>query len=181
MPRIPLAESKEGLDPAGQEAWDFVVGSRGRIVGPYKALLQVPELARRVAHLGTYIRFESSLPGDVRELAIISVARALDCRFEWAAHVVIAREEGVREEAITAVRDNTEAGLTPEEAQVYRYARQLLVNHRTDDATSGALQERFGVQGLVELTATIGFYSLIASTLNGFEIEPTAEMEQLPV
>jgi 4-carboxymuconolactone decarboxylase len=169
---IPLIEDRDALDPESQAAWDHVAASRGRIVGPYKVLLHSPELARRVADLGTFIRFESTLPGDVRELAIISTARVLDCRFEWAAHVVIAREEGVREEAIDAIRARKSDGLTAEERDIWGYANQLLAAHRSDPSTIKSLEARYGRKGLVELTGTIGYYSCIAATLNGFAIEP---------
>jgi 4-carboxymuconolactone decarboxylase len=180
MSHIPLIEDRESLDAEGQAAWDHVASSRGRIVGPYKALLHSPELAKRVADLGTFIRFESVLPGDVRELAIISTARVLDCRFEWAAHVVIARDEGVREEAIAAIRSQTGEGLTQQEAEIWAYANQLLAAHRSNPATVAALEARYGRKGLVELTSTMGYYSCIAATLNGFAVEPWDGADELP-
>lgn len=180
MPHIPLIEDRESLDAEGQTAWDHVASSRGRIVGPYKALLHSPELARRVADLGTFIRFESVLPGTVRELAIISTARVLDCRFEWAAHSEIARQEGVREEAIAAIRERTSDGLTEDEAEIWDYANQLLAAHRSKPETVAALERRYGLRGLVELTGTIGYYSCIAATLNGFDVEPWEGADSLP-
>ncbi len=172
MAHIPLIEDRDTLDAEGQAAWDHVASSRGRIVGPYKAMLHSPELAKRVADLGTFIRFESVLPGTVRELAIISTARVLDCRFEWAAHSEIARQEGVREEAIQAIRARSADGLTEEEADIWAYANQLLAAHRSKPATIAALEARYGRRGVVELTGTIGYYSCIAAQLNGFDVEP---------
>ena len=172
--RVPLVE-REKATPAQQAAWDTISQSRGRVAGPFAALLHSPELARRIAETGHYVRFEGPLPQTVRELAIITVARALDCQYEWAAHAVLARKAGVREEAITAIREGkAPAGLTPEEAQVSGYADALLRQHRVGDAEFTALQARFGLEGLVDLTAAIGYYAMIACALNAFAIEPTA-------
>jgi 4-carboxymuconolactone decarboxylase len=179
--RVPLVE-KETATPAQQAVWDRISQSRGRVAGPFAALLHSPELARRIAETGHYVRFEGPLPQTVRELAIITVARALDCQYEWAAHAVLARKAGVREEAITAIRENkAPAGLTPEEAQVSGYAAALLRQHRVGDAELAALQARFGLEGLVDLTATVGYYAMIACALNAFAIQPTPGEPALPV
>ena len=172
--RVPLIE-KDKATPAQRAVWERISQSRGRVAGPFAALLHSPELARRIAETGHYVRFDGPLPQTVRELAIITVARALDCQYEWAAHAVLARKAGVREEAITAIREGkAPAGLTPEEAQVSGYADALLRQHCVGDAEFTALQARFGLEGLVDLTAAIGYYAMIACALNAFAIEPTA-------
>jgi 4-carboxymuconolactone decarboxylase len=177
--RVPLV-AKETATPAQRAVWDRIAQSRGRVAGPFAALLHSPELTRRIAETGHYVRFEGPLPQTVRELAIITVARSLDCEYEWAAHAVLARAAGVREEAITAIREaKAPAGLTPEEAQVFGYAAALLRQHRVGDAEFKALQARFGLEGLVDLTATVGYYAMIACALNAFAIEPTPGEPQL--
>src|ERR687892_911310 len=116
MARVPVIASRKDV-PAGHEhVWDQIASSRGRVVGPFAVLLHRPELARRTAELGAYIRFESILAPVDRELAIIALAREMDCQFEWAYHVIEARKAGVREDAITAIREARTDALTPEEA-----------------------------------------------------------------
>jgi 4-carboxymuconolactone decarboxylase len=182
MARIPLIERENDVPPGGEAAWAAIARSRGRVVGPFAALLHSPEAAGRVGHLGEYLRFQSAVAPAERELAILAVARTLDCRFEWAAHAPLARQAGVREEAIAAVREGrAPAGLTPEEAQVVAYARHLLERHRVDEATFGALAARLPRAGLVDLTATVGYYAMIACVLNAFEVTPAPGAEALPV
>lgn len=179
--RIPLVERKDDLSAEARRVWDEIAQSRGRVVGPFTALLQSPELARRVAHLGAYVRFESALRPVQRELAILATARAMDCRYEWAAHVPLARDAGVRPEAIAAIRDrNAPAGLTPEEAEIVAYVTRLLRDHRVDEATFAAARERLGDPSLVELTATAGYYAMLACALNAFAIAPDAGADALP-
>lgn len=171
--RVPLLD-KERATPAQLAVWDRIAQSRGRVAGPFAALLHSPELARRIAETGHYVWFEGPLTQVERELAIITVARALDCQYEWAAHAALARKAGVRDEAIAAILERrAPAGLTPAEAQVNEYASALLREHRVGEEAFAALQKRFGLEGLVDLTATIGYYAMIACALNAFAIEPT--------
>ncbi|MBI2492477.1 MAG: carboxymuconolactone decarboxylase family protein [Candidatus Rokubacteria bacterium] len=182
MARIPSITRKDELAPEHHAVWEAIAQSRGHVIGPFTALLHRPELARRVSELGAWVRFESALAPADRELLILTVARTFDCRFEWAAHVPLARQAGVREEAIAALRDRrAPAGLTAPEAALVGYVGQLLAKHRVDDATFAALRARLGDRGLVEVTASAGYYALIACTLNAFAIEPEPGAERLPV
>ncbi len=54
-----------------------------------------PALAERVGDLGEYLRFDSRVPGDVRELAILITARSVSQAYEWVAHAPIGRKAGV--------------------------------------------------------------------------------------
>ena len=180
MPRIPQIEKRSDVPEDMAHHFDSIASSRGRISGPFSMLLNSPEIAGRAAHLGAYIRFESVLDGATRELAILTAAREFDCDYEWSAHVVIARNEGVREEAIQAVANQTALdGLSEDEALVVSYGRQMLGNKRVSDETFERAAARFGTQGVTELTATMGYYAMLACALNTFEVEPAAGAERL--
>ena len=182
MPRIPLIARVDEVPIAHRDVWTRIARSRGSVVGPFAALLHSPVLADRTAELGAYVRFDSALSAADRELVILSVARVFDCRFEWAYHVREARKAGVRADAIAAIRERrAPAGLTEAEAEIVRYVGHLLVDHRTDDATVGALRARLGVHGVVDLTATIGYYAMLACTLNAFDVRPDSGEEGLDV
>ena len=141
-----------------------------------------PEVAGRTAHLGAQLRFSAGIPKDVTELVIITTAREMDCGFEWGAHVIRARQAGVREAAITAIRERkAPAGLTSDEAQVVGYIQALLRRHRVEQAAYEGMVARFGVPGLIDLTATAGYYAMLACTMNAFEMEPAPDHDPLPV
>jgi 4-carboxymuconolactone decarboxylase len=181
MARIPAITRREELAPADQGVWDAIARSRGHVVGPFTVLLRSPRLAERIGHLGAHVRFESGLAPVDREIAILTVAREMDCGFEWAAHVVEARKAGVRPEVIDAIRARTApAGLTPDEAAIHAYACQTLRAKRVDAPTFAAARARLGDTGLVELTTTVGYYTMLACTLNAFEIAPPPEGDALP-
>ncbi len=180
--RVPLISKRDDVAPEHHAAFDAIAETRGRVAGPFAVLFHSPEVAKRAAHLGAYIRFESSLAGAERELAILATARAMDCRYEWAAHVPLAEKAGVRLDAITAIRGRqAPAGLTPAEAEIVAYATELLGGHRVGGGLFEGLRKRLGARGMVELTATVGYYAMIASTLNAFEVEPEPGADHLPV
>lgn len=140
-----------------------------------------PEVAGRVGHVGSYVRFESTLPGMDRELAIITTAREFDCGYEWAAHARLAREEGVREEVISVVADRGDlVGLTDVEANIVQFCREMFRDHRVSDATFEAARKRYGNKGVTDLVGTMGYYGLLASALNTFEVQPASDAEKLP-
>ncbi len=177
------APQREALPPDQQAIYDAIVQSRGKISGPFTVLMHSPAVAGRVADVGAYIRFESMLPIAVRSLAGIITARELDCRYVWAAWVPQAQQAGISEEIITAIQDRrTLLGLTEEQALVVAAGQQLLRgNHQLSDATYEALLAHFGPQGIVELAATFGYFSMLAMPLNAFQVDPPPDRPVLPV
>ncbi len=181
MTRIPQITERDRVSDEHQPVFDAIAESRGGVGGPFSLLLNSPEVAGRVAHLGSYIRFESTLAPPQLELAIITAAREFDCSYEWSAHAVLAAKAGVRDECIEAVANRGPVeSLTDEEATIISYGRQLLGDHRVSDATFDAANNMLGVQGVTELTATFGYYGMMACVLNAFELEPAPGTPTLP-
>ncbi|MQG59064.1 MAG: carboxymuconolactone decarboxylase family protein [SAR202 cluster bacterium] len=173
MARITQITEREQVAEEHQTIFDSIAESRGRVSGPFSVLLNSPEIAGRAAHLGAYIRFDSTLEPQQRELAIITAARMADCQYEWSAHAPMAERAGVRDEAIDAVVNKAPVGgLTEEEALIITYARELLGANRVSEQTFYDARTMFGDQGVTELTATLGYYTMLACALNAFEVEP---------
>jgi 4-carboxymuconolactone decarboxylase len=179
MARLPSITKKEQVAAEDHAVFDSIVASRGGVQGPFTAFMNSPEVSGRVAHLGAYVRFEGSLDMRVRVLAAMVVARELEAMYVWGAQTGGARRQGVPEETITAIRENHSRGIPAEDAQIVDFTRQLLRKHRVDDATFKAMQARFGNDELVQLTTAIGYYSLLAMTVNMAEVEPAAGAEVL--
>ena len=181
MPRVPRITERSQVADEHHEIFDSITSSRGRVSGPFSVLLNSPEVAGRAAHLGAYIRFDSTLPDDKRELAIITAAREFDCDYEWSAHSGLAQRAGVRDEAIQVVANRESVdSLTSDEATIISYGRELFQDHRISDATFNAAKEMLGEQGVTELTATMGYYGMLACALNAFEVEPAPDAPRLP-
>ena len=73
MARLP--DVRGSLPPDAQKVYDRITAKRGKIGGPYVPLMHPHLLAEHVSELGEYLRFGSTLPGDLRELAILITAR----------------------------------------------------------------------------------------------------------
>ena len=180
MARLTSITSKDQVPAKDHAIADAIVGSRGALQGPFTMFMHSPEIAGRVAHLGAYVRFEGSLDMRVRVLAAMTVAREFEAAYVWGAQTGGARRQGVPESTITAIRDKHTRGVPPEDAQIIEFTRQLLQKHRVDDATFKAMQARFGNDELIQLTGAIGYYSLLAMTVNVCELEAAPGAEALP-
>ena len=178
MSRLTPITSKDQVPAKDHAIVDAIVGSRGSLQGPFSMFLHSPELAGRVAHLGALVRFEGSLDMRVRVLAAMTAAREFDAVYVWGAQTGSARRQGVPEETITAIREKHTRGVPPEDAQIIDFTLQLIRKHRIDDATFKAMQERFGNDQLLQLTGAIGYYAMLAMTVNACELEaaPGAEV-----
>ena len=181
MARLTPITSKDQVAAKDHAIVDAIAASRGAIQGPFTMFLHCPELAGRVAHLGAFVRFEGSLDMRVRVLAAMATARELDAVYVWGAQAGGARRLGVPESTITAIREKHTRGLPPDDAQIVEFTLQLLRKHRVDDATFKAIQERFGDDGLIQLTGAIGYYCMLAMTVNACELEAAPGAEVLQV
>lgn len=172
MPRLPEV-TRDQLSPEEQAHYDAIAASRGNVRGPFAALMHSPDLAGRAAHVGTYVRFETTVPRLPLELTILAIARHWDAHYEWVAHEIQARDAGAREEAIAAIRDRkAPEGLTDDEALTVKFAMELLQDHVVSDATFNAAREALGDRGVTDLVLTVGYYSMISCVLNGMEMLP---------
>jgi 4-carboxymuconolactone decarboxylase len=148
-----------------------LVDERGALVGPFNAWLLAPSVGDRIQRLGEAIRFSSSLPQNALEVAILVGAREWRAEFEWWAHVRLARRAGVAAEVIAAIEAGTEPDFSDDgEATAWRFSRELLTDRRVSDRSYVAARERFGEAGVMELVALLGYYTLVAMTLNVFEV-----------
>ena len=181
MARLPPITSKDQVAAEHRAVFDSIVQSRGAVQGPFTMFLHSPELAGRVAHLGAYVRFEGSLDMRVRVLAAMTVAREFEAVYVWGAQAGGARRLGVPEATITAIRENHSRGIPPEDAEIVDFTRQLLRKHRIDEATAASLRRRFGDDGFIQLTGAIGYYSMLAMTVNACELEAAPNAEVLKV
>jgi len=182
MARIATITKKEELAADGQKVFDAIAQSRGVVGGPWLALLHSPEMAQRTMHLGSYVRFESTLEHKVLEFTALVAARELECKHEWAAHVNHAQKAGVPLETIRMVHQKKGAGnFSSEDAQIVSFVREMIQTHRVSEPTFQAIFNRFGEKGMVELTATIGYYAMLACTLNTFDVYTASPPDDLKI
>ena len=171
-----MSAARERLPPIAEAALseaqraavtEMLAGPRGRIVGPFQAMLRSPELTRRVQKVGEFLRFGGVLPGRLRELAILMTARHWTQHYEWHAHRPLGVAEGLAEALVDAIA----AGRRPEniagdDALVHDFCTEFLHNKSVSDASYARAVARFGEPGVVELVVLMGYYGLLAGTMN---------------
>jgi 4-carboxymuconolactone decarboxylase len=149
----------------------IIAGRRGRFGGPFQLLIRAPEVCEHAAKLGEHLRWGTSLPDRLSELAIIATARFWRAQYEWYAHAPLAEKAGVPVAAIEAIsRCETPSFERGDEALVYRVCSELFNTRRLSDTNFHEAIATLGETGLVEVIAIIGYYTLIGNTLNVFQV-----------
>jgi 4-carboxymuconolactone decarboxylase len=164
MPEIPADKM---TDAQKQAASEFAEGRGYAVRGPFAAMLRSPEVMLRAKAMGDYVRFKTTMPARLNELAIIITARQWTQNYEWQAHRPLAEKAGLKPEIAQAIADgHRPTGMTEDEDIVYDFSMELHVNKSVSDATYKRALEKFGEQGIIDLTAVNGYYSFNAMILN---------------
>jgi 4-carboxymuconolactone decarboxylase len=171
MPRIPLVSAASMTD-AQRRVYDAMMSGprRSPPVGPLAAAMHRPDLAEKWSELGLVLRFNSSFEPRLREFVILLTGRHWDCQFEWLSHEGEARKAGLSDASIQTLRHGGSTFQAADEQAIHDYAIELLRRHQASDATYQRILAAHGTAGIVELTALIGYYSMVALTLNAHEI-----------
>ena len=169
MARLP--DILGALPPEAQKVYDRITTKRGKIGGPYVPLMHHPELAESLGGLGEYLRFGSTLPGDLRELAILITARHVAQPFEWVMHAPVAVKEGLPADIIEQVRLRGDLSKLPARyVRAARVVQHVLARESVPRALQDATEQEVGVTGLIELVVLAGYYQTIAAVLFAFDV-----------
>ncbi len=159
--------SKDQLTEPQAKALAEFVAARGQPTGPWIVLLRSPEVMSRARGLSDYLRYESILPGWLREFVILMIARQWSQSYEWNSHYKLAIDEGLSADVAKAIAEGRRPeGMVEEEAILYDFCTELQRNQSVSDATYARTLERFGEQGIVETVSLMGYYTMISMVLN---------------
>jgi len=156
------------MTEAQRKAYESIVsGPRGGARGPFNALLRSPDLADRVQRVGEYVRFNSSLPKHLNELAILVVARYWTAQYEWYAHRQLALAAGLDARIADEIAQGKRpAGMKDDEAAVYDFCKELHEKKSVGDATYAKALQKFGERGVIDLVGVSGYYTMVSMILN---------------
>lgn len=170
-PRVPML-AVEDMTPDQRQFYDTVVaGPRGQMIGPLRAAIHSPELARLWSQLGEFLRFRTSLPPRLNELAIVVTGRRWTSQVEWWVHARACVAAGVPQAVVDAIgRLDAPCFEQPADLEVYEFARLLQQTGRVPADVYAAVQRRWGNAGVVELGAVIGYYTMVSMTLNAHQL-----------
>ena len=157
------------LSPA-QKAWADVIAvpPRNAKFGapPYRAYIRNPELAPKLSALSDYLRWNTTLPPRLSELAILITARQWTAQYEWYAHYTLGQKAGLDVKTM----DDIAAGRRPEnmredEAALYDLATALYRDKKVTDPVYKAALDKFGERGIMDIIGIIGYYDITSMTL----------------
>ena len=146
---------------------NLISGERRGASGPFNVLLRSPEMGDLAQQFGASMRYHSSIPPKLNELAIIITARHWTSQYEWYAHRRAAQNAGLSQSIIDAVAAGTRpASMAADEQAVYDFVSELLATKQVSDATFKAAKDKFGERGVVDLIGVSGYYQLVSMLLN---------------
>jgi 4-carboxymuconolactone decarboxylase len=163
MARVPYVSRNE-LDAEGQEIYDRIRQDRNapEVGLQFRALLHRPKATGYLTSLGAQLRYQSAMPENLKELAILLVAREWNSAIEWTGHAVLAARAGVSADSIEAIRVwQAPAGLTEAEQVVARFVHQLLRDKEVSESNFAAAKTLLDTSGVVDLTLTCSYYTAI--------------------
>ena len=140
--------------------------------------LHSPEMCERAESLGAFARFDSSLPGHLRDLVLLMACRNWDAQYSWNAHVDKAVEAGVPEAAVKAIAEKRRADFDDAADQAfYDFCREVLEDHFVADETFARAYEHFGARGLVDAIGALGNFTMLGMCLNAFQVDLQPDRE----
>jgi 4-carboxymuconolactone decarboxylase len=172
MPRLPLP-TLDDMKPEQRAIYaQTVAGRRGSVPANVLAWLHSPSLASRAQKLGEFVRYETVLGPRVSELSILVVARRWTAQHEWGVHAAEAARAGVSPEVIAAIAEQRKPAFERDaDRVVFEFASELVSTGKVGDDAYRSAEHSLGHRALVELVALVGYYTMVAFTLNAFEIE----------
>jgi 4-carboxymuconolactone decarboxylase len=183
MTRFPEIPQDKRTSEQRAVAKAIASGPRGGLRGPFPTLLHAPELARRVADLGEYLRFNILLEKPLAELAVLVTAQQWTAQYEFFAHAKHALNAGLDPAIIDAVaKGQRPAKMSQAETVVYEFCMEMHRSRGVGDATFQRAVDLFGHKGAAELICLSGYYTLVAMVLNVAQVTvPAGEKPPLPV
>lgn len=177
----PLQEEK--LTPEQRKLMAAIsAGPRGtfNMTGPFACYLHAPAFGELAQQLGAHCRYQTGLPARLTEFAILVTASHWLAHYEWAVHEVHALKAGVAAKTIADLKAGRPPRSAPEdERALYTFIKQLYERRRVDDAAYQAVHKLFGDAGMVEFVGLLGYYAMVAMTLNVFRM-PIPDGSPLP-
>jgi 4-carboxymuconolactone decarboxylase len=163
--------------PVQQSLVDAIAsGPRGKFnnSGPFAIWLHAPEFGMPAQQLGGHARLNTSVPPRLSEFAVLVTAKFWRSHYEWFVHAPIAEKAGVNPQTIADLRTGRSLkSASKEERAVYDFMKELYKTRRVSDRTYKRLRDVLGSEKtLVEFVGIIGYYVMVAMSLNVFRMLP---------
>jgi 4-carboxymuconolactone decarboxylase len=174
MARLPPIDPNK-LSPEARTAYDEILRVRGQVRGPFAIWLRSPELCEIALKMQDWFPKRAKLERRLLELMILVMARQATAQFAWFVHEPQALKAGVSKSVVDAIRERRTPDFDKaDERLVYDITRELQSTNTLSPASYERALAMFGQEVLVELVSAVGFYAMVAMTLNAFDAPVTS-------
>ena len=171
----------ESLTPEQKAIHDRIAGTRrGTVRGPFAIWLRNPKIADTADRFGTTLR-NGDLDLRLFELMVLLVARHWTAQYEWFAHARHALEAGIPPAVVEAIRHRRKPELErDDERLVYDLVTEMNETRTLSQPTYDRAVAMLGLDHVIELITSLGFYTMVAIMLNGFDAPVPGGERPLP-
>jgi hypothetical protein len=149
----------------------------GALMGPWNPWLHEPGIGKAIWDLTLAMTANATLSDNIRQIVILVVGARFDAAYEIYAHIAVAELEGMRPERLaTLVADLKPSDLSADESVAFDVAYKLVRGGVLPEPLYRLAVATFGQHGTNEMIYLIGLYSMVSTTLNGFNV-PVPERE----
>jgi 4-carboxymuconolactone decarboxylase len=174
MSRI-RALTPEQMSAEQRQVYEESVSSGLPTGGPYTAYIRTPQFMRLNREMSNYLR-SNSLPGRLRQLLVLRTIKHWGAKFPWVVQVRNSIKEGLEQAFIDAIDQGQLPALTsPKDIAAFQVCTELLQTKQVSDESYKRAVELFGENGMVDIVATTGFFTMVSFTANAFAIDPPTD------
>jgi 4-carboxymuconolactone decarboxylase len=164
-------ENLKDLTPDQRRLAAEIASTRGRVGGPFGIWLRTPAIAEAANRLGNTLRRDSHLDKRLFELMVLVIARHWGAQYEWFVHEPAAREAGLSEDVISALREGEKPAFHRDDEQlVYDVVSELNDTKTLAGQTYERALAGLGLELLIEFISAAAFYTMVAMMLNAFDV-----------
>ena len=166
----------EDMNAEQKAAYEKAVAAGGRLGGPNGIHVRVPELFAINQEMSTYLR-SNGVPARLRQLAVLVAVRHWNGTYAWGVQARASMNEGISRETVDAINEGRAPTLDDADDQaVYDVAAELVKRGALSDATFARVQAQLGFNQLLDVVATVGYYSAVAMWVNVFDVDSPADI-----
>lgn len=164
--------SRSDLRLDDRRVYDRISSTRGDVLNVFRIMLNSPGATDVVSSVGEYIRFKSNLSPAIREIATLTIARENENDYEWTQHLPIARQVGIPDRVIDAIRDGqAPIGIPEDEGVIVQAAKELKNDGALSESTFQAIETLLGPEQTVDLIVLVGYYTLLSGLIRSLGVE----------
>lgn len=172
--------SNSSYPPLPSETWPAELselrGSFAEQLNIYKTMAHHPALLQSWAALRAHIVTENALGPELQEVCILRTGYRLGSSYEWNHHVSRSRAIGMKDARIFSITGPFDQMAGPD-AVIAKAVDRMIDTAELSTALQTELVALVGTKGMFDLIATVGFYKILGTIANSFDVPLDAGIE----